>query len=240
MNLILYRIAALLIPCLALSVTSASAKEGERRFAIGSYDELAVDGDIIVDLITGSAATATAKGELRDLDRVQIERTGSKLKVRMVRPLSGGKMTAPVRIGLTSHELDTVSLRGGGQVSISRLSGSTMKVNLQGAGTVRIGKVEGVALGVSLVGNGRVEIGGGRADAARVEVNGAGSVEAPSLMVETLKLYHLGPASTRIGAKRTAEIYNNGAGEIAITGKPQCFIRAAGSGDILCGKQAGH
>lgn len=218
---------------------AAPLHAAERKFMVGNFDEVAVEGDARVTVITGRSVAAMAQGEPVDLDRVQLDRTGDRLRVRMTKPVGGSassfRPSQPVRIFVSAPSLERAELRGNGALTVDRLEGRDARLTVFGSGSVEVGDVAAERLTVTLVGNGLVSVAGGNAELARLDLNGAGSLEAEGLEVDDLELRHSGPATTLITARRKADIVNNGAGSIIVGGKADCFVRRAGSGEVSCG-----
>lgn len=228
-----------LAACAMVSL-AGPATAAERRFTIGSFQDVIVEGDARVTIEGKGPAAARATGEARDLDRVRLVRNGRSLRVGLDRPVqgsaSGFRNAQPVDIRLVGRGVQRATLRGGGSLDVASLEGRDVRVMLLGAGTIRVGAVRADRMLVTIIGNGRVEFAAGSADQLTVDSNGAGTLEAGLLIVDTVKINQAGPATTNVNAGVKAEIFNNGAGTISVAGRADCFVRQAGSGSIACEK----
>ena len=218
-----------------LAATSASA--AEQRFSIGNYDELIVEGDIIVNLETGKAPSANAQGPRDRLSALRVERQGNVLRIRSVGLKNGQSDKGPVTIAVTGRNIKRVALIGSGKINANVLDAETTRIELRGSGSIDVTSLKSFRLVSMIAGNGRLNI--AKADVVNTElaIDGGANFISAGYVTQNLKLVHNGPASTLMTVSNNAEINNTGAGSITIEGSGTCNIRKAGSATINCKKE---
>ncbi|MEN2786410.1 GIN domain-containing protein [Sphingomonas qilianensis] len=225
---------------LALLLLSLAAP-AERQYSVGSFDRLRVDGPFRVVLTTGRSPRATAEGDPRVTDTIDIRVEGSTLVVRA--GLSGwgeqampGRGAAPPLIRLSTGMIRSASLIGGGDVTINgALKGQRIDVMLTGSGSLQARAVDADQLVASAIGAGRLTL-GGRAAKVRLSTNGTVELQAGALIAGDLRVRTDGNGTLVAQARYTAEIFPAGVGAITVYGKPACTIRGVPAGRVSCGE----
>ena len=216
---------------------ASAVQAAERKFSLFGFDDIRIDKGVDVVLTTGKGPSARAEGESRELlDRVILRKNGKQLVVSVRSRNFGGnsfQSDAPVTVYLSSHSIKRIAHRGGGLVTLDRLSGRTPQVRLGGFGTLQIGDVEADRLDVAMTGGGQITLDGEASD-ARIELQGASIFDGSALNVQRLTLVHRGPASSHVAVDKEADITNFGTGRIQIDGRPNCSVRSDGAADIIC------
>lgn len=221
-----------------LSVLAASSlSAADQRFSIGNYNELIVEGDIIVNLETGKAPSANAQGPHGKLGALRVERQGTVLRIRSVALKSGQSDKGPVTIAVTGRDIKRIALIGSGRINATALNAETTRVELRGSGTIDIASLKAFRFVVMIAGNGRLNVTKGEVVNTELAIDGGANVVSAGLITQNLKLVHNGPASTLVTVSNNAEINNTGAGSITIEGKGTCQVRKAGSAMINCKKE---
>ena len=216
---------------------AASVSAADQRFSIGNYDELIVEGDIIVNLETGKAPSAKAQGPRDRLSALRVERQGNVLRIRSVALQSGQSDKGPVTISVTGRNIKRVALIGSGKISANMLDAETTRIELRGSGSIEVASLKAFKLISMIAGNGRLNI--VKADVVNTElaIDGGASFISAGFVTQNLKLVHNGPASTLMTVSNNAEINNTGAGSITIEGSGTCNVLKAGSATINCKKE---
>ena len=225
-----------LIMMLGLLCTAAGAHAAERKFTIGSFAELVVDGDMIVRLENGKAPSASAQGSREALAALKIERQGNVVFVRTGGPQAGRGNGGPVTVTVTGRDIRRIALTGSGKIIANSLSADNSRIELRGAGTIEVASVTAFRLAAVLSGNGSLNIAKGAVVSADVAINGGANFLSAGLVLENLQLVQNGPASTLLTVSNIAEISNSGTGSITIEGDGTCFIRKGGNAAINCKK----
>lgn len=228
---------------LMLATTHDSAEAATKSFLIGSYDELIVEGDIIVKLDNMKSPSARASGDHSLVEALKIERNGLTVRIR-VQDYEGttkrAKIGAPLVVMLGGRGVRKVSIDGDAQIDINqiRAPGLVVALRMSGAGQINIGKLDSDRLEANLAGTGGIGIASGKVRAARLSVSGSGKMDAAKLALMQANLFQQGNVTTHLLVNEKVDISNSGSGTIRIDGPATCFVRQPGSAKILCGKTA--
>jgi hypothetical protein len=224
---------------LALIALAAPAHAADRSYVVTNFDRIRVDGpySVQVEVGTGGAA-ASASGDDRALDGLDISVNGSTLTVRKGSQGWGerGKASGPPPVViLRTPAVRGVVVVGGAKLALAGTL-RTIRLDLQitGAGTIDARGVDADDVVVTVIGNGNVAL-AGRSARARFSTNGGGSVAATALDAGEIVVTLEGAGETRASARYFADLTNRGLGLIAITGHPKCTIRGQSVGPIECG-----
>ena len=218
-------------------LAAASVSAADQRFSIGSYDELIVEGDIIVNLETGKAPSAKAQGPREKLGALRVERQGKVLRIRSVGLQSGQNDKGPVTIAVTGRDIKRLALIGSGRINATALTADTTRIELRGSGSIDVVSLKAFKLISMIAGNGRLNIANAVVVNTELAIDGSANFISAGFVTQNLKLIHNGPASTLMTVNNNAEINNTGAGSITIEGNGTCNIRKAGSATINCKKE---
>ena len=219
-----------------LVFAASSLSAAEQRFSIGNYEELIVEGDVIVNLENGKAPSANAQGPRDRLNALRIERQGNVLRIRSVGFQSGQSDKGPVTIAVTGRNIKRVALIGSGKINANVLDAETTRIELRGSGSIEVASLKSFRLISMIAGNGRLNIAKGEAVNTELAIDGGANFISAGYVTQNLKLVHNGPASTLMTVSNNAEINNTGAGSITIEGNGTCNVRKAGSATINCKK----
>jgi len=230
------KIAALLLALSGVQVASAE----QRKLLVGSFENIQLIGDIDVNVQTGKAPSAIAIGEKRMLDSLKLERIGTTLRVRLqdiVNDNKGVPISQPLKVILATQGIKDVTVSGNGTLAISRVrQQSKVRLLVAGNGAISVGQLDTDRFSANIDGNGRISINGGSARDGRVTINGAGVFEGANMPMRTLRLEHIGNATSSANVLEETNIFNRGSGRMDINGKGTCFIKQAGSATINCAK----
>lgn len=217
-------------------LTAASVSAADQRFSIGNYDELIVEGDVIVNLETGKAPSAKAQGPGDKLGALRVERQGNVLRIRSVGLQSGQSDKGPVTIAVTGRDIKRLALIGSGRINATALTADTTRIELRGSGSIDVASLKAFRFVSMIAGNGRLNIAKAEVVNTELAIDGSANFISAGFVTQNLKLVHNGPASTLMTVSNNAEINNTGAGSITIEGNGTCNVRKAGSATINCKK----
>lgn len=228
---------------LMLAAAHDPAAAATKSFLIGSYDELIVEGDIIVRLDNMKSPSARASGDHNLVEALKIERNGLTVRVR-VQDYEGAaqraKIGAPLIVTLGGRGVRKIRVDGNARIDIDqiRAPGLVVTLGMSGGGQIMVGKLDSDRIEASLAGTGGIGISSGKARAARLSISGSGKMDAPKLALMQASLTQQGSATTHLRVNEKIDISNSGSGTILIDGSATCFVRQPGSAKIMCGKTA--
>ena len=220
---------------LALLFAAAPAHADERSFMLTGFDRIRVVGPFQVEVTTGGSAGASAQGDQRALDSVNVRVSGTTLVISRSVETSDGYpdavRTLP-RLIVSTPQLRAALLSGGGRLTVSRMAAQRVELSLTGAGTINVGEIDADQLNATLIGTGALRL-AGRALDARFETSGAGSIDAEGLSTGTLTVNAQSAGDAVFNARTTATVTAIGSGGVRVGGTATCSIR--GSAPVDCG-----
>ncbi len=225
---------------LALSflLAAAPAIAAERRYPVGGFDRVRVEGAFEVTHAAGSPQ-ATVGGAAAAIENVTLRVDGTTLVVRMGGQGWGERFadtsTGPIIVALSSPTLRSVLVTAGGRLTAGRVRGERLDLTLGGSGAITVGEVAVEQLAATLVGTGTITL-AGRAGKARLVTNGPARIDAGKLLVDELTVLLDGPGETQAAARYSAKITNLGLGAVAVAGTPKCTVTARAGGPVSCGR----
>jgi len=224
-------LAGIIAACLA-----GPAAAAERRYSVGDFDRVRIEGPYEVTLATGRPSTATANGSQQGLDRVTVEVQDRILHVRPNRSAWGGPPgpAGPVRVALTTRDLRTATIIGSGALNIDKARGLRIDLSVSGSGRLALAAVEADMLIVGLSGAGKITL-GGRAKQLRAAIQGTGDLDAGALRADGADIKADTSGAVRLIAVRTAKVLATGTGEVSIGGAPACTITGPSADRVRCG-----
>ena len=226
----------------AMLAAAAPVSAAERRYSIGDFDRVDIQGPYEVRIVTGSpSSSARATGDQASLDRVSVDVQGRTLRVRPNSSAWGGypgDRPGPVTVELSTRDLRAVSVVGSGKASIDRVKGLRADLSVSGSGSLAAGSVDADTLVVSLLGSGRIAL-SGRTKLLRAAVQGTGDLDGSAFQGEDVELAADTAGTVTVGAVRTAKVRATGPGDVEIAGSPACTLTGVSKAMVRCGRQGG-
>ena len=226
----------------ALLASAAPASAAERRYSVGDFDRVDIQGPYEVQIATGAPSSAArATGDQPSLERVSVEVQGRTLRVRPNSSAWGGypgDRPGPVTIHLTTRDLRAASVVGSGKLAIDRVKGLRVDLSVSGSGSLSAASVDADTLVVSLLGSGRIAL-AGRTKLLRAAVQGTGDLAGSAFEGEDVELAADTAGTVTVGAVRTAKVRATGPGDVEIAGSPACTLTGVSKAMVRCGRQGG-
>jgi hypothetical protein len=227
---------------LAGPLATSPADAATRTYSIGSFDRVRVEGPFDVRLATATSPGASAEGDPRTTDDLDIRVEGTTLIVRAgtggwgERPPATNNDAPIIRVS-TLMVRGAVVVGGGRLTMAGPLRGQRLDLSLTGSGTLNASGLAADELYVNLYGTGSVNL-AGTAAKVRLITSGQGVIDATPLNAGDLTIRLDGPGETKASARFTASIVTTGIGAVTVYGKPACTVKALAGGPISCGKLA--
>lgn len=183
-----------------------------RRFDVGEFDRIELDGGFDVYVTVGGAGdvTATVDDNLVDLFTAEVERGVLRLDWKQ-----GCRPDRKSRVDVTLPELKGFTVNGAGDVEITGARGPSLALRINGAGDMAVS---------------------GAVDALELTVSGAGDVKAGDLDAQDVEVRVSGAGDATVRAARSLEATVSGVGDITYLGDPaQKRTRVSGVGNIHAG-----
>lgn len=217
---------------------SAPLTAAEKRYAIQDFDRVQVFGPFNVTIQTGRATSVMATGDQQALDAVSVVSSGGVLTVQTLAKARSAWKEQPhaaARLMVVIPQLKGVRLLGSGTISAAEMRGISNDVSLSGSGQINIARLTSDVATVFLSGSGRITL-AGTAKTASANITGSGDLDASHLSTSDLKIVSASSGVIRAKALRTADVKQNGGGEVHIAGRPSCIVDNPGSGTTRCGE----
>jgi Putative auto-transporter adhesin, head GIN domain len=228
--------------CLLSFYAPSASQAKDRKLLISSFEDIVVEGDLIVNIITGKSPSAIACGDREAIDSLRMSQSGDQLTLTQANTTysnNTARNSGPLSITITNRSLRNITMRGSGQLTVNELRQTgNSRIKLFGSGQITITRVTIGAMDVAISGNARLSIGSGKVRDATVAIDGSGGYIAAMVDHNMLSLSQNGGAETIANVLDRASINNNGAGNVTITGKGKCDISRAGIGSIKCANLA--
>lgn len=207
-----------------------------RSFAVDGFTgvELAGSDDVVVTV--GGAFSVRAEGAAEDLDKLDIRRDGSTLKVGRKRNALGWSRSKGkgVRVHVTMPAIRAATLAGSGNLGIDRVQAGDFAGALSGSGDLTLGQVSATTATFDLAGSGAIAA-RGRVDRLKVSIAGSGDVDAAALTAQRADISIAGSGNVSAAVDGPAAVSILGSGDVTLGGRPRCTTSKMGSGTVRCG-----
>jgi hypothetical protein len=209
-----------------------------RDYQVGNFDRIEVAGPYNVQVHTGAAASASARGPEKMIERLVVEVKDGKLLIHSQENrgfnFHWGSHRGNVELSVTVPQLSGAAIAGSGDIAVDNVSGDQFAGEVGGSGSISLGAVEVKSIKLSIGGSGGIKAGAGSSQMAEYEIAGSGDIDAGGLAVRQAKVSIAGSGNARANASGTAEVNVMGSGDVEISGGAKCQVNKAGSGDVRC------
>jgi hypothetical protein len=222
---------------LALVLLASPAAAQQRRYAIADFERVVIEGPFAVTLAVGPPSSAIGTGSAQALERVSVDVQGTTLRIRPNRSAWGGtpgQAPAPATIALTTRNLRSARIIGGGQLALKGARGLRLDLLVEGNGQLTATALASDAVTLGLRGAGSITA-AGQVEAVTADIQGNGSLDASGLRSETLTLFAATTGDVSLTARRSATVTANGLGRVEIAGTRACTLRGPGAAAVSCG-----
>ncbi len=209
----------------------------KRNYALSGFERIDLAGSPDVIVTVGPAASVSAEGDQKTLDRLDIRVENGELKIG--RKKQGGWFHSdmrlrPVTIRVSLPKLAAASIAGSGDMRIDKVEGERFGGEIAGSGDMEIAALKVGAADFSIAGSGGMKA-SGTAASSNVSIAGSGDVDTAGLAARTAKISVMGSGNVSANASESADISVMGSGDVTMTGTARCTTHKMGSGDIRCG-----
>jgi hypothetical protein len=223
----MYRI-LLFITLLTGSVVSVSAQESETR-SLSNFSEVSVGEAISVILIPGNKNEAIVKVRNIDLEDVETNVSGGRLKIE----LRGNRhRNIDVEISLTYKYIDEVSVSSAADVvTKGPIKSTSLDISVSSAGDAELDIIaEEIDVDVSSSGDLTLS---GKTSSQRVSVSSAGDYDAYDLDCDEAYVRASSAGSAKINANKKIDAKASSAGSVNYKGDPdKVYVSSSSGGDI--------
>ena len=206
-----------------------------KNFALDGFTGVEMAGPYDVTIRPGDAFKVEAKGPQAELDRLEIDTSGSTLSISRQRNSWSFGRQDKVAIAITLPKLETVRLTGSGSIDVDSVEGDAVKAAVTGSGDLKIARLTATSVDLAMSGSGELEVAGGKVGSGDIGVTGSGDIDAGGLVADTLDLSVTGSGNVAAHATGKADVRVLGSGDVTVKGGATCSTHKTGSGDISCG-----
>ncbi|MGK6319182.1 head GIN domain-containing protein [Sphingomonas sp. DT-204] len=217
---------------------SGSGSGTSRSFQVAGFDHIDLRGFDDVDVKVGPAFSVRAEGPSEELDRLDIRKDGTTLKVGRVNQNGfnwgsdhDGK---DVKVYVTMPTMKGASVAGSGDMTVDRVAGGDFGGSIAGSGNLIIGELGVSSADLSIAGSGDLKA-NGQAGRMKVSIAGSGDVDAPGLKVSSADVSIAGSGGVHADVSGQADVSLMGSGDVDLGPNAHCNTSKMGSGEVRCG-----
>jgi hypothetical protein len=207
-----------------------SGKVIDEQRNLTGFSRLIVQGPIDVRVQAADADGVAVHADDNIAPLIETVVQGGALVIGL-RPGASYRTVTKVQVRVKARKLDSVVLRGSGDVRADRVEVDTFEATLQGSGDIVIDSLQAGAAAVSLAGNGDVRI-KGKASSLGVVIDGSGDVYCADLLAERVAVRIHGSGDARVHATGELKVDIDGAGDVRYRGTPKISKSIRGSGSV--------
>ena len=210
---------------------------GAKRFMVGSFDSVSLEGSDNVRVVRGSGTSVVASGPQTVLDKLDIRVEGSTLKVGRKRQGSGTyrNRDKSAAVTVTMPSIRAAAIAGSGDMMLDRADGETFDGSVAGSGSMQIASLTVKRASLSIAGSGYL-MALGTSDDSRLSIAGSGNLDAARLQSRRTDISIRGSGNARVSASNSAAISLTGSGDATVIGTAKCTVTKKGSGVARCGQ----
>ncbi|HVJ00420.1 MAG TPA: head GIN domain-containing protein [Sphingomonas sp.] len=207
-----------------------------RSYDVTGFDQVDLRGSDDVDVRVGGAFAIQATGPAELLDKLEITKDGSTLKVgRRGNSFSwGGGEGREVKVMVTMPAIRGASISGSGDLSVDRVEGDDFAASAAGSGDLKVGTIKTKSAHFSVAGSGSITAAGTTGD-VKMNIAGSGDIDAEHLTASTGDISMQGSGDIDATINGTAKVSMMGSGDVEVRGGAKCDVSKMGSGDVRCG-----
>ena len=233
---------AAVVGATALAGCQVNAQEGggatvSKNYQVGNFQQIEVAGPYDAEVRTGSAASVSAKGSQKLLERTVVEVRGDKLIIHPENNRSffhwGWGNRGKANFVVTVPQLSGATIAGSGDIRVDKVAGPAFKGAVAGSGGLIIDSLDVQQLKLEIAGSGGVR-GTGKAQSADYDIVGSGGVDAGGIQTQQLKVSIAGSGDVKAHSSGTANVSIMGSGDVDVAGGAKCNVSKAGSGNVRC------
>lgn len=214
---------------------AASGTGTIRSFSVADFTGVELAGADDVDVRVGPAFSVRAEGASAELDKLDIRKDGSTLRVGRKREFSNWSSDDKgVKVYVTMPRITDASLAGSGDMRVDRISGGDFSGSLAGSGNLSLGELATSSAKFDLAGSGGIAA-KGKVQKLSVSIAGSGDVEAGGLTATGADISIAGSGNVTAIVNGPADVSIMGSGDVSLGAGAKCSTSKMGSGEVRCG-----
>ena len=210
----------LLIAMLFIATFSVAQKREDRSG--GSFSEISIGIPANVTIVKGKTHKVELEGEEDDLDEIETEINGGKLKFSSKNDSwwGGFRSSSRINIYITTPELDGIALSGSGTVESNDVfTSDEFEADISGSGKMFL-NIQANEADIDISGSGKVIL-QGSAKEADISISGSGDVEAENFKINEAEVNIMGSGNCTLHVTESLESKIMGSGSLRYAGDPK-------------------
>lgn len=215
----------------------SSGAGGSRSFQVADFTGVALEGVDDVDVRVGPTFSVRADGPSEELDKLNIRKDGSTLRVGRERTAGfnwGGGNHKGVKVHVTMPAIASASVAGPGDLTVDRVSADSFDGSIAGPGDLTIGQIAAKSADLSVAGPGGITI-KGQVAKAKLSIAGPGDIHGEGLKLSQADVSIAGPGTVRADVNGPANVSIMGPGNADLGANAKCTTSKMGPGEARCG-----
>ena len=207
-----------------------SGKVQTESRAISGFTGIALSLPGKVELTLGDRESVSISADDNLLAQIEtvVERGTLKIRFRDATNVSRFKQ---IRIAITAKSIDSLAVKGSGDILAPALRVGELKVAISGSGDIKLTALSATALSVSIGGSGDFSA-DGKADSLTANIAGSGEIKAGKLAAARVKVSVAGSGDATVWARDDLSVNVAGSGDVRYYGDPTVQRSIVGSGSV--------
>ncbi|MFM2399077.1 MAG: hypothetical protein RL341_1234 [Pseudomonadota bacterium] len=202
----------------------------EQQRQLGSFRAVRLDGPIDVKLRAGQSESVVIRADDNLAQMIETSVENGVLIVNLKKNASFRTKNA-FQVVATFKNLDSVAIKGSGDISVDRVTGDKFEASISGSGDINVEALQTASFAGSVAGSGDLKV-SGAATRQVISVAGSGNVHAKRLAGKDVKVTVAGSGDVIVNATDTLNVTIAGSGDVAYLGNPSITRSIAGSGEV--------
>lgn len=221
----------------ALSLSPGAAYAAREQRNTGDFQAVVASGSFEVQIRQGERTQVELDGDEAVLAKIEtVVESGDNGPVLQIRQKDkggwfSGNTGSKVVVRIVTPKLQSMALRGSGDLKLEAFSTPQLVVSVAGSGDASLTALSTERLTVSLAGSGDVR-GDGRTKALKLSIAGSGDARLRGLLAETVDVGIAGAGDAEVHADKSLGVSIAGSGDVRYGGNPSLKTSIAGSGTV--------
>lgn len=195
----------------SLEVIEGSGKLATKPLTPQAFTELLLEGSMDIDVQCGETASIEITADDNIVDLIEVSYSGNQLTIGL-KPNTSFNTNSPIIAKITNPNLQAVTCKGSGDISIENLNEPKLAVRIMGSGDVHLS---------------------GKAHSASFDIMGSGDILASALKTEHVTASVMGSGDIELIAIESLTAQVMGSGDIDVINTPNTVSTTCmGSGSI--------
>ena len=210
-------------------ITGSGNVQTESR-AVSGFTGIALSLPGKLELTLGERESVSISADDNVLPEIEtvVERGTLRIRFRGAADVSRFKQ---IRITVVAKAIDSLAVKGSGDILAPSLRAGELKVAIAGSGDVRLPALSATALSVSISGSGDFSA-DGKADSLTANIAGSGDIKAGKLAAQRVKIAVAGSGVAVVWARDDLSVNVAGSGDVRYYGDPSVQRAIVGSGSV--------